>query len=265
MTSEAWRLLPYHRGSSELHFALSDSLVRILAEASLWWHSANAPALILGAGQTGTTLSDSALRRRVSLVRRQAGGTAVLATPSVLGLDIVLPAEHPLAIPDIVEAYHWLGEVWVEALARLDIRSHALTIAEARAWEKPAADIAEALATACFGGVSPYEVIAGGRKLVGLAQVRRSRGVLWQSGLHLDFDARALAEMLAPDSPDHVAAGLRRCAVGLQELSSVPRKPNDIFGAFAAALTDRLGVVLAPGRWSAEELQYADAGTEMTI
>jgi lipoate-protein ligase A len=36
---------------------------------------------------------------------------------------------------------------------------------------------------ACFAGLSPWEVVADGRKLVGLAQVRRSTGVLLTAGV----------------------------------------------------------------------------------
>ena len=45
------------------------------------------------------------------------------------------------------------------------------TIAELRT-ELRAADVA------CFGGLSPYEVLAGGRKVVGLSQTRRRQGTL---------------------------------------------------------------------------------------
>ena len=39
-----------------------------------------------------------------------------------------------------------------------------------------------ALGWACFGGLSPWEVVADGRKIVGLAQLRRRTGVLLTSG-----------------------------------------------------------------------------------
>ena len=52
---------------------------------------------------------------------------------------------------------------------------------------------------ACFGGLSPFEVTAGGRKVVGLSQARRAgRGTLLQAGVPLRLDARRLARLLGP-------------------------------------------------------------------
>lgn len=263
MRPEIWRLLPYHRGPSALHFALSDALVRRAEAPSLWWHSASTPALILGPGQAQVSPSLPATGAP-ALVRRQAGGTAVFATSEVLGLDVALPISHSLALSDIVEAYRWLGEIWAGALRRLGVEAHVLSIPEARAQALVSAGEHEAMATACFGTVSPYEVCCDGRKLVGLAQVRRRQGVLWQSGLHFDFDADALAVILAPDDAERCAESLRRRATGLNEVT-VRYQAEDVFAAFAASLDERLGISLLPGDWREDELAHAGVATGESI
>jgi len=68
----------------------------------------------------------------VPVVVRPTGGGAVLVGPCVLGLEIALPANHPLLVGDVVENYRWLGTVWADALRRLGIDAVTLTIARAR-------------------------------------------------------------------------------------------------------------------------------------
>ncbi|HZU12759.1 MAG TPA: hypothetical protein VFB58_07970 [Chloroflexota bacterium] len=240
--TEIWRRLPYHVGPSARHVAMSDRLVRHGRVPTIWWHSTDSPTLLLGAGQT---LNGAA--RRDETVRRHAGGTAVLAGPGVLGLDVMLPAGHPLAPPDIVEAYRWLGETWVGALSNLSIDAHLVTIAEARAAPRD-----PALAAACFGSLSPYEVTVAGRKVVGLAQVRRTNGTLLQAGVHLRFDADALASALYPGNPGPFAERLRLFAMGLHEVTDAGA--DTIMDAFHRALTDSLGIALRDGEWSIGEM-----------
>lgn len=235
---ETWRLLPYDVGPPERHVRMADALVRRGRVPSLWWHSTEDRVLLLGAGQT--------LRGADAAVRRHGGGTAVLAGPGVLGLDVMLPAGHPLAPPDVVETYRWLGAVWRAALHGLGVAAHLVTIPEARRATRDAL-----IAPACFGSLSPYEVTVEGRKLVGLAQVRRRNGILLQAGVHQRFDADGLAAALAPDSSAGVASRLRAAATGLDEVGKISLPM--LMSALHAALQAHLRVTLADGEWEAEE------------
>lgn len=132
-----------------------------------------------------------------------------------------LPRGHPLAPDDVVESYRWIGDAFASALAELGIAARALDISTARAgWgdSNPAEVVAS---RACFGGLSPYEVVTDdGRKVVGLAQVRRPTGTLLQVGVVLRFDARLMAELLERGGVDaeDVAAVLGRRVAGVLEL-----------------------------------------------
>lgn len=221
-------------------------------QPTVWWHTAALPTLLLGSGQQLSVVG------AIPVVRRHAGGTAVLADDSVLGLDVFLPHRHPLAETDIIEAYRWLGDLWVGTLKRIGVESRTVSVSEARAAAR--AEISPDVRAACFGTLSPYEVVALGRKVVGFAQVRRRNGVLLQAGIHLRFDAVALARLLAPAGADDVAVELERRAIGLDRLMDVGVKDLDVISAFADALRTSVDIQLTPGEWTEQELAHARLG-----
>lgn len=253
---EVWRLLPYDAGSTDLHFRLSDALVRLVSQPTVWWHSAASKTLLLGVRQAAL-FRKADPEEPLQVVQRHAGGTAVLATPAVLGLDIALPRRHPLALDDILESYRWLGETWVEALSRLGIEARTVSIAEARSSAPPPTELAEAVKAACFGTLSPWEVLSSGRKLVGLAQVRRQRGVLLQAGIHLSFDAAGLADLLAPERAAALEQELLRRAVGVDALAH-GIGIEDVVATFNKTIQTRFGVELQPATWTKEEVSHAE-------
>lgn len=257
LTDSPWRRLPYSVDASERHIALSNALVRLARQPTLWWHSTDRPTLILGAGQRAeSTNTDPVLAPHA--VRRTTGGTAVYAAPGVLGLDVVLPITHRLAGTDVVEAYRWLGEIWAAALGNLGIDTHVVSIAEARA---AASGTAEGVRMACFGTLSPYEVTVENRKLVGFAQVRRRAGVLLQSGIHRHFDAHGLASLLPVPDRSSLAAELARRAVGLDEVTGVPMTELTVMSAVERELARGQRIRLRDGTWTEDELTLAGANT----
>src|SRR5213082_2063892 len=127
---------------------------------SLFWSQAKSEGLVLGFSQKHDVVNPHALTELVlPIYHRRAGGTAVLVGPQLLSLDVVLPANHPLILPDVVESYRWFGQDWVEALLLLGIEARAVSPQEAhkqRALLKQAETHArEALLhRACYGSLS---------------------------------------------------------------------------------------------------------------
>src|SRR5688500_4012873 len=116
-----WRVLPLHVAPAEEQLALTETLWRDVAAGqappTLRWYSYPTPPLILGIGQPETQLNAGAAREDgIPIVKRSSGGAAVFAGPHLTALDVALPATSPLAIPDVVESYRWLGEAFLEAL-----------------------------------------------------------------------------------------------------------------------------------------------------
>lgn len=154
-------------------------------QVRLW--SYRAPALVLGCAQRPVlaSLTGTAAPTGLDTLVRQAGGGAVLVGSWMLSTSIVLPHGHPLVTASPVSSYRWLGELYAGVLQNLGLAAHAVSPDEARDF-KHAHDLGKDLDWACYGGISPWEVVVGLRKIVGLAQIRRSTGILLVAGLLLD-------------------------------------------------------------------------------
>lgn len=253
-----WRLLPPAQGDPASELAAGAAMLAGLATTSQpairWYAAASQPALVIGSGQKLSEVDQAALANAgVTLHRRASGGTAVLFVPGFFMQDIALPVNHPLAHPDVSESYRWLGEVWQATLAQFGVATTLIEIAAARA---DRATLDPLVARACFGGQSPYEVLVGGRKLVGFAQIRRREGMLFQVGLYTHWPGAQLAALLAiPETERRLL--VERLADRVTDLASVCANPPDLASlatAFAAALYQRYDVTITPSDWTAAEL-----------
>ncbi|MGQ9925229.1 MAG: lipoate--protein ligase family protein [Chloroflexaceae bacterium] len=257
-----WRLLPYSEHSPESELAAAEALLAGLAAAprpALRWYGARQAALVIGSGQRLTDVDAPALAAAgVTLHRRASGGAAVLFAPGLLMQDIALPIDHPLHQQDVSESYRWLGEVWVATLREFGLAARPVSIPEARADARTLHPLAR---LACFGGRSPYEVLAEERKVVGFSQIRRRPGALLQVGLYTRWPGRELATLLRlpPTERERLVTFLDGRVAGLADLLPVPPPPERIMAAFAHALAERHGVILAPAGWREDELAAAAA------
>jgi len=152
-----------------LRRALDDG-VREPAIAS--WYYADT-ALVLGRSQRPSPeLAARADRARIGLVERLSGGGAVITGPWMSSLTLLLPPTHPLARASLPAGYRLIGEACREALRDLGLQ----TRLAAPSREPGAA--ADDLDWACFASISHGELVtADGRKVVGLAQVRRRQAI----------------------------------------------------------------------------------------
>ncbi len=206
------------------------------------WHvwTYRQPAVVLGRSQHRLVLPEGP--ELLPLVKRAAGGGAVLVGPWLLSASLLLPTDDPrIASVSVTDSYRWLGEAMVATLAELGVRARAVP-PEARV-----AAPAE-LGWACFAGVAPWEVVVDDprtgqmRKLIGFAQRRSRMGVLLAWGMLLDASPWALlAERLGES-----AAGVRTLeatTVGLAELLAEPVSAEDFLGRVAPRLQpmQRLG------------------------
>jgi lipoate---protein ligase len=172
------------------------------------------PTLVLGSTQRRDLVDEGALRERgVDLARRRGGGGAVYLGPGEqLWLDVWLPRDDPLWMPDVSAAAEWVGAWWMEALA--ESGPHGLGIHRGRAVPGELGDLV------CFAGRGPGEVFRGDAKVVGLSQWRSRQGALFSSCAYLRWDPAALLALVAVDADARpgLARDLAPSAVGLAEL-----------------------------------------------
>jgi lipoate---protein ligase len=259
---ETWLRLPLLSAPQGYHLALADALLHSAAERPplLYWQMAEPAAVVIGISQKLSDLDIAACQQAgLVIYRRAAGGTAVLVGPDLLSLDVILPPGHALAGHDIVEAYRWFGDLWAETLQELGLAARTIPPVEAHAPRtrqtlEQAGRLEQLLRQSCYGAVSPYEVSVNGHKVLGLDQVRRRVGFLFQGGLLLRWDAEHIASLLAaePDKRPALAAGLSERAAGLDTLLERPIAPDEIIKRFEAHMQQRYAIAWQEATISAE-------------
>ncbi len=238
-----WHVLPLTIADQQRHIEQSETLLSTVSAGgppTLYWSMAESQGLVLGFSQKHAILNPAALvALQLPVYQRRAGGGAVLVGSHLLSLDVMLPADHPLVLPDLVESYRWLGEAWVAALAQFDIRARAISPAEAheqRALLKhdETSERESILRRACYGSYSPYEVVVGQRKVVGLDMIRRRVGTLLQAGVLLHWETGTLAQLLGhtPEEETLLREGLLERTVGLDTLVGRSITPQEVIAAF---------------------------------
>jgi lipoate-protein ligase A len=152
------------------------------------------PAISLGRSQRTSSVNAAACRADgVDVVRRATGGLAILHTDE-LTYSVALPIDHPIAEGDVMTSYRRIAAAIVQALRLLGV-------ADANADRVAKED--KAKGPVCFEAPSDYEVVGGGKKLVGSAQWRRVDGVLQHGSLPLRGDIARICPYLV-DAPDPV-------------------------------------------------------------
>lgn len=135
-------------------------------------------------------------RAGVSLVRRPSGGRAILHADE-LTYAVVAPADHPLLRGGVRAAYRAISQALLAGLHILGVAaSLAPSLRETRAAPRPHRP------ASCFDSASDYEIVVGGRKLVGSAQARIGGAVLQHGSLPLTASTDTLRTLLVAPPAD---------------------------------------------------------------
>lgn len=204
------------------------------------------PAISLGQSQRIHSVNVVACAQAgVGIVRRATGGLAILHTDE-LTYSIALPIAHPLAEGDVMTSYRRIAAAIVETLKRLGVR-------DANADRVAKED--KAKGPACFEAPSDYEVVGGGKKLVGSAQWRRVDGVLQHGSLPLAGDIARVCALLV-DAPS--AEKVREHAATLKDVLGREVSWDAAALAWQQAFADVLAIRFTEGSMSDEELHCTD-------
>jgi lipoate---protein ligase len=263
MSDETWRRLPFSDAPMGRQLALGEALLEECAASgapALRWYVPTEPALVLGNGQKPRIVDVAACHAAgARIYRRTSGGTAVLVNAELLSLDVILPAGHAVWTSDIVNAYSWVGAWWQDALHALGAeKARAISTEEVRTIPPLAPD--DPLRLACYGTLSPWEVVVGRRKLVGLCQVRRRPGALYQIGVYRRFDPKALGQLLDLNNTSRktLATRLHNATLGLDQAAGRAVAHSEVMRAVEEALVRHYGAWPTESDYTEQELASAD-------
>ncbi len=225
---DRWRLIDLTYDTGPVQLATSEAVLDAvrsgLAPPTLRFYSWSEPVVILGVGQSGSDLDLAACEAHgCRVLRRISGGTAVYHDADELSFEITVPAGHRLGPPDVRLAYARFAEVLSDALSRIGVATRVVEAAEAAT--RPSEPL---LRPACFAALSPYELLASERKLVGLAQVRRGGATIQHGAIYRQFDVEKLSRVLV--GPTAELAERRRVALAdrVTDLETAAGRPVDL-------------------------------------
>ena len=193
---------------------------------SLRWYGWRTPTLSLGRNEpaVGRWASERLAAEGVDVVRRPTGGRAVLHHRE-LTYALAVPAEGPGSVRRLHSA---AGAALTEGLRRLGVPAALAPGGPAHAPD----------AGPCFRTPAAGEVIVGGRKLVGSAQVRVEGKLLQHGSILLQDDQRLLARLVA--SPRSAGADEASSTFLGAWLDPVPSW-DALVEVFTSAFRDTLG------------------------
>ncbi|MGI9622147.1 MAG: lipoyl protein ligase domain-containing protein [Acidimicrobiales bacterium] len=138
-------------------------------------------AIVLGSSQPVGDIDEAAARRLdLSVVKRRTGGGSVLVAPnSQLWVDVIIGRDDPRWTDDVGESPLWLGRVWQEAFASLDMATelHLPPMASTRLSR-----------LVCFAGRGPGELSIDGAKVMGVSQRRAAATARFQCLVPVAWD-----------------------------------------------------------------------------
>ncbi len=200
-------------------------------------------------------------RAGVGVVKRPTGGRAVLHAGE-LTYSVVGPAgEEPLG-RTIMETYLAISRALVMGLEDLGVSA---TLARAPGAARSGSRDA---APPCFASAGRFEIVVGGRKLIGSAQRRMSGAVLQHGSLLIDRSHAGLADLLRlpEDRKDTVRRELCEKTTDLESLLGRSVGFDEVAASVVRGFERAWGVNLEPGRLSrAEEEAALRLANEYTV
>jgi lipoate-protein ligase A len=163
----------------------------------------------------------------IDTVRRPTGGRAVWHARE-LTYAVAAPVSW---FGGLAMAYRVVHEMLARALGRLGVSA---TLA-------PPSTPGPIGAGACFASHAGGEVLAGGRKLVGSAQLRQGSAFLQHGSMLLEDDQRLLAELTLGDTPPRSEITLREAGSRTVTFSDVARAVSDELPAWGGRWDEGIG------------------------
>ncbi len=249
----AWRFLNTGYADGFTNMAIDEAIMLALAKGlappTIRFYGWEPPCLSIGYAQSmeGEVDGDRCRLYGVDCVRRPTGGRAILHTDE-LTYSLCAPQNEPRVSGGVVESYRRLSIGLVLGLQALGANVAPADTRRGKIEEGTAA---------CFDAPSHYEIMVGGKKLVGSAQVRREGMVLQHGSLPLEGDiARIFDYLKVPSEEERRMLGrkLEERATTLERVLGRIVPFPQVAEALAAGFAEALQIKLVPGELSEREL-----------
>ena len=238
-----WRYLPYAVYSGAENMAVDEALLLTMANTPdprpvLRFYGWSPATLSLGYAQSYHKEVDeeACLAEGIEIVRRPTGGRAVLHQYE-LTYSVIAPEHDPHVSGTVIESYLRISQALLKGLRALGVPAEMVACG----------GVNEASSSACFDAPSWYELVVGGRKLVGSAQVRKE-GVLLQHGsILIHFDVDLLFRLLKFPNQEirqRLLTGFRSKACALDEVWTHPIEREELEREICSGFCDIMGIEL---------------------
>jgi lipoate-protein ligase A len=212
-----------------------------------------APAcLSLGYAQSYREVDAAGLRTNGwDVVRRATGGRAILHVDE-LTYSVTAPPDEPRVQGSVLESYLRLSKALVAA-----VRALGLDVEIEEQGPLPGA----AKGPVCFEVPSAYEIVVGGKKLIGSAQARKRHGVLQHGTLPLHGDLTRITQALVFESEaerEDAAQKLLAHATTVESVTGQVMAWETAAQAFVRAFESQLEICLERGELSGAEKARAE-------
>jgi lipoate-protein ligase A len=242
-----WRLCNTGASDGFYNMALDEAILKSLKESHgqttvriYGWHP---PAISVGYGQNIHRDIDieRCNKSRIPIVRRLTGGRAVLHDQEVT-YSVAAPESDPRIGRSTQETYNRIGRALVRGLRHLGVGAELQRLSKGSG-QTPS----------CFSSTGRYEVVVGGKKLIGSAQRRLSGAILQHGSLLTGSGYRNLSRFLPTDRREAAERSMNSVTTLSEILGDEPS-----FAQIATALhlgfEEAFGCQLIEGELSEEEL-----------
>lgn len=228
---EAWRFLDLEEADGYWNMAVDEAIAKARGEGkapnTLRFYMWRPSAVIIGFFQSVEEEVDQeeCKRQGIDIVRRMSGGGAVLnSSGGVFTYTIAIGGDDPRIAGDIVDSYRVLCRGLIEGLSILGLKGEF----------KPINDI-----------------VVGGRKISGNAQVRKYGIVLHHGTLLIDFDPHLMARVLRISEEklrDKMLRGAEERVTTIRRELGRDVSLGEVRDAMLMGFRRALNVELVPGR-----------------
>ena len=230
-----WRLVDSGTVSPEYSAASDEAIVNARRSGAvpdtLHFYTRDSPTISIGYNRSveKSVFTEEAASRGIKIIRRFSGGSAVFTDRGQLIFALILDAS--LLPSDIIESYEKVCGAVIRGLSVLGIRAE----------YKPVNDI-----------------LVGGKKISGSAQLRRGGVVLHHGTMLVDTDLGSLAAVLRPAQGRKDDRPVEKQVTSLREEMGEAPDMQAIKRALVKGISDAFGVTLYPRSLTQGEVEDID-------